>query len=279
MNNTNNTLVKVVKSMILYSFLLFSGTVFSQAVGINITKPSEIFHIDSKGDNSTTSSASLDQQLNDFIITPNGNIGLGTQNPQSKLHINATTTPVKLEGLTEGNVYNNNILVLDENNNVKKGQTMKAVPILNPTIFQLEYNIQDFLDNTIEGDARKIPMGMIKNTIDGLSYNQENATITFPKGTYQMTFTYQATHYTTCNLSSYFMDFPFRNTYTRIHTTSPHFTRGNYEHGGTITYVTNLPSLTNWQIKLGRGVSGNCTGKGMILQEIRTQLLVYRLGE
>jgi len=123
-------------------------------------------------------------------------------------------------------------------------------------------------------------MSVVKNSIPGLTYNAGTSTITFPAGTYQMTVVYEATHNNTgCTISSYFVDFPLDATTTRIHNTAAHSEGALSNHGGTVTYATTIPLNRAWQIQLGRGQSGNCSGTGMSLAANSTQLLVFRIGD
>ena len=75
------------KQYIFLGALLISGVAFSQ-VGVNTSNPQGIFNIDGGRDNPTTGSAHTQaQQLNDFTVLANGNTGIGTIVPDTKLHI------------------------------------------------------------------------------------------------------------------------------------------------------------------------------------------------
>lgn len=280
MNKTHFSLPKLSKVLTFGSILLYSSTIFSQSIGINTQNPQGILHVDGKGDNDKKLKPTIIQQANDFIITESGNVGIGTTNPTNKLHISTSDNPIKVEGLQEGDVYTNNILVLDNQNQIKKANTFEKLSLPSPAVFRVQTDQNNFLQNSKAGQSQIIPMKMIKNAITGLKYNEASNTITFPKGTYQISFIYEATHSATnCTISSYFIDLPLDNSFTRIHSTASHNGGANSNHGGTITYASTVPQNRQWKIQLGRGQSGNCIGQGMSLKKLSTQIIIFRLGD
>lgn len=96
--------------------LLISGVAFSQ-VGINTENPKGTFNIDGAKDNPTSGSAHTSaQQLNDFTVLPNGNVGIGTISPTKKLEIQTGGTainPVTGFKLVDGNQGENKVLMSD----------------------------------------------------------------------------------------------------------------------------------------------------------------------
>ncbi len=270
--------LKIVKSTLTCFLLLLSTVIFSQNIGVNTANPIDIFHVDSKGNNPLKGNPSSDQQSDDFIVTKKGNVGIGTINPTAKLQIesNSDTNPLQIEGLTEGQLLSNNILVIDNQNIVKKAPPLESYNNPSPTIFTLNQIQENFLQNTNPGEVSTIPMTLTTNTIEGLTYDETTSTITFPKGTYQFIFIYNAKH-KDCNLSSYFMEFPFGNNKTKVYNTSPHKINSSDDHGGSMNYVTSIPEGVKWKIQLGRGESGFCLGEGMKLMDRQTQLLIYKL--
>jgi hypothetical protein len=147
-----------------------------------------------------------------------------------------------------------------------------------PAVFRLTNNMTNFLNGVVAGDAQVTPMTEIKNNIPGLSYNSSTSTVTFGKeGTYKIDFIYEGFHNNNCTISSYFVDFPYQTGTTRIHSTAPHAAALN-NHGGTISYTGVIPANRTWQIKLGRGQSGNCSGPGNQLSSPSTHVFIYRVG-
>ncbi|KQT35639.1 hypothetical protein ASG22_01035 [Chryseobacterium sp. Leaf405] len=214
------------------------------------------------------------------VDAANRRIGVGTTAPTNTLHITSTADPLRLQGTTAGNPNTDRPVVIDANGVVKTINTLNVLGIPSPAVFRLATAQSNFLNGIGAGGTQVVPMAVIKNAIDGLTYNATTSTITFPPGTYQMTFVYEATHDNTgCSISSYLVDFPLNSGTQRIHSTASHNQGGLSNHGGTITYTTLIPSTRTWQIALGRGQSGNCSGTGMTLAAISSQLLVFRVGD
>jgi len=268
------------RKLVYLLLLLTSNFIFLSAqVGINTTNPQGVFNIDGAKDNPTTGIPSVAQQANDVAVTVGGNMGIGTTVPTNKLHINGSN-PLRLQGVGAGNSTTDPLLVIDANGVVKNIGTLSSLSIPSPAVFRLETSQTNFLQAQGAGGSQVVPMTNIKNSIPGMSYNAGTSTITFPAGTYQITFVYEAQHNATgCTISSYFVDFPLDATTSRIHNTASHSEGALSNHGGTITYATTLPANRNWTISLGRGQSGNCSGAGMNLSATSTQILVFRIGD
>lgn len=211
-----------------------------------------------------------------------GNIGVGKiADVNSRFLISATSDPLKLEGVKSGNIDNDKILAISSDGVIKEIGTgldlLSKLSIPTPALFVLKENITDFLKDQIPGQSKRISMTLVKNKIQGLTYDKENSLISLPSGTYQIAFTYEALHNAPgCTLSSYYFHFPDS---TRIHTTAAHNEGTTSNHGGTISYILLLSSQTDLAIHLGRGQSGNCRGAGMTLQGNSTQLLIYKIGD
>ncbi|ASW75892.1 hypothetical protein CJF12_17525 [Chryseobacterium piperi] len=267
------------KSKKLYLFFLFLtlAPIMQAQLGINTNNPQGVFNIDGAKDNPVTGAPSVAQQANDVAVTAAGNVGVGTTAPTNKMHINGTN-PLRLQGLTAGVADTDPLVVADANGVLKTIGTLDDLSIPTPAIFRLETVQNNFLNGISAGGQQAVPMTVVKNSILGLTY--AGNTITFPAGTYQLTFIYEGNHNATgCTISSYFVDFPLNNGTTRIHSTASHVEGNLASHGGTITYATTVPAGRTWNIQLGRGQSGNCTGAGMALSATSTQLLVFRIGD
>ncbi|SIQ45902.1 hypothetical protein SAMN05880574_11366 [Chryseobacterium sp. RU37D] len=217
--------------------------------------------------------------INRMIIKNlSGFVGIGTTSPTSLLHLKSVD-PLTMEGVRQGDVSTEKILAINPTGVVKSLGSIDDLGIPRPAVFRLDATIPDFLTTQGIGGKQVIPMSVVKNGIEGLTYDSSTSTITFPAGTYQMTLVYESTHNATgCNVSSYFEDFPVPGSFQRVHSTAPHNENGLSNHGGSILYVTTVPAGQKWSIHLGRGQSGNCTGPGMNLIGKSTQLLVYKIG-
>lgn len=214
------------------------------------------------------------------IDATNNRVGIGVALPTNKLHINATN-PIRAEGIAAGDPNTDRLMVIDGNGVLKSINTLSALSLPTPAIFRLNSSRNNFLDGVGAGSKQTVPMSLVKNTIDGLTYDSSTSTITIPPGNYQMVFVYEAIHNSTgCTLSSYIVDFPTGSTSVqRIHSTASHLQGGLSNHGGSITYTTQIPTTRDWKIELGRGQSGNCSGTGMSLTGLSTHLLVFRIGD
>lgn len=90
-------------------FTLFSIGLCQAQVGIGITQPSGIFHIDAKGNTSGGTNIA-----DDIVVLPDGKMGFGTLSPTARLHIDKGTSAsfLRIEDTSEGA---NKYLVSDEN--------------------------------------------------------------------------------------------------------------------------------------------------------------------
>lgn len=264
--------------------------VHSQGVGIKTPSPIGAFHVDSNGNN-PVGTPTLLNLLDDFLIDFNGNVNFRPQNNNTnntKLFVNNSSGDnVRIEGLiTAGAPESLSLLGAFRPaatvSYLKREQSIDALSIPRPTILELTADIPNFLDGVGSGGAQDIPMTMIKNSIDGLMYNAPNHTVFLPQGMYQITVLYKANH-PGCTLSSYFYDFPFSTSFTRVHNNTRHLVGLGAQsvHAGKITYTTQVPAGgKSIRINLGRGQSGNCSGlAGMNLLSDGTQFLINRIGE
>lgn len=72
--------------------ILSSSLIYSQ-VGVNTVKPQTIFHIDGAKDNPKSNTIpNASQQSNDFVVTAEGKVGIGTINPRSTIDITSKSS-------------------------------------------------------------------------------------------------------------------------------------------------------------------------------------------
>lgn len=76
------------KHFMILMFLFTTTSLFSQ-VGINTEIPQGMLHVDGKKDNQ--SPPTTEQAGNDFVVTTNGNVGVGTITPAVKLDLRSTS--------------------------------------------------------------------------------------------------------------------------------------------------------------------------------------------
>ena len=80
------------KQTIFTAMILLAGYAAQAQVGINTQNPRGIFHVDGAKDNNASGAPTALQQANDFIVTVDGKLGLGTTTPSSKLEVNGAST-------------------------------------------------------------------------------------------------------------------------------------------------------------------------------------------
>ncbi|UKB78675.1 hypothetical protein [Chryseobacterium sp. MEBOG07] len=98
---------------------------FSQ-VGINTANPQGTFHVDGAKDNASTGVPTVSQQANDFVVTSEGNAGIGTVTPTNKLEIVSSasgTSGLKLTNLPSASYLGTDSSgnVIDVNNSATAG--------------------------------------------------------------------------------------------------------------------------------------------------------------
>lgn len=84
------------KKTILFILLASAGKMYSQ-VGINTANPQGVFHVDGSKDNPITGKPTALQQTNDFVVTSNGSVGIGTVTPDISAMLD-----VNIDGLASG---------------------------------------------------------------------------------------------------------------------------------------------------------------------------------
>lgn len=74
------------------------GCTLSAQIGINTEAPQKLFHVDAKRNTSGSTNVS-----DDVVVDNNGNIGVGTISPTTKLHIETTQTGLPALHFSDGN--------------------------------------------------------------------------------------------------------------------------------------------------------------------------------
>jgi len=177
---------------------------------------------------------------------------------------------------------NDHFVVADSQTGQLQTISLQKTSVPLPVVLRLKTDQVDFLKDAHVGDLQVIDdMEIVANSVEGFTFDPNTSIVTMPPGIYQITLIYEATHNAACNISSYFVDFPTSDQAVRqrIHSTAYHNQNNLSNHGGSITYVTAIPTQRTWTIRLGRGQSGDCNGLGMTLDDQSTQVLFYRLGD
>ncbi|WP_426478176.1 hypothetical protein ACP3T3_01500 [Chryseobacterium sp. CBSDS_008] len=275
------------KKIILLIFVNYINILHSQ-VGINTSHPIGVFHIDAKGNN-PSGTPSLLYLIDDFVIDANGNAKFipFTSNYNTKLFIyNSSGDNVKIEGILLAEAPKSLSLLGAYRPSatvsfLKREGSIDQLGIPGLTVLELAADINGFLNGVGAGDAQDIPMTMIKNSIDDLTYDASNHTVFLPQGMYQISIVFKANH-SGCTISSYFYDFPFNTGFARVHSNTRHLvgTGDQSVHSGKITYTTQiLAGGSSIRINLGRGQAGNCGMTGMNLLGNGTQFIINRIGD
>lgn len=209
----------------------------------------------------------------DITTIPNPAIGLFVYNTVAALGGGVNGSAVYANKIYNWSGSKWNMLI--DNDIIGKELTTLGVP--RTAIFELESDINNFLNGQLAGGTQAILMTEVVNSVpEYLSFDTAKNELKFKPGIYNVSLAYEAVHNATgCTIASYFLDFPGGG--RRIHGTSS-FMPGNVSsHGGLISCMVKINTDTNWTIQLGRGQSGNCTGGGMKLIGKSTQLTITRM--
>lgn len=99
------------KKIVILGTFLCSIFSYSQ-VGINTKNPQGVFNVDGAKNNAANGKPTLAQQKDDFVVLENGNVGIGTTTPITKLEVNNGTTAGAIK-IVDGSQGANKVLVSD----------------------------------------------------------------------------------------------------------------------------------------------------------------------
>ncbi|WP_121965497.1 hypothetical protein [Myroides sp. N17-2] len=119
------------RNSIFYLIIILLPFLGYSQVGIGTVLPQHLVHIDAKGNNPVDKLPSIEEGKDDFVVTKEGNVGIGVVNPTSKLEINGT---IRIKDGAEGI---GKILVSDKNGVGKWEKVAYDIPTL---VGQLEGN-------------------------------------------------------------------------------------------------------------------------------------------
>jgi hypothetical protein len=113
-------------------FSLISFAVSAQ-IGVNTSNPQGIFNVDAQKNNPVTGVPSQAQQQDDFVVTQEGRVGVGTTAPTAKLEINNGTTAGAIK-IVDGTQAEGKFLVSDANGVGTWRETTGTTTVINSTI-------------------------------------------------------------------------------------------------------------------------------------------------
>ncbi|GAA4162865.1 hypothetical protein GCM10022217_31070 [Chryseobacterium ginsenosidimutans] len=149
------------KLILICSLATFSAT-FAQ-VGVNTTNPQGVFHVDGAKDNNSGGTPTTTQQLNDFVVTSTGNVGIGTTTPSAKIEINSgtvNTSGLKLTNLTSTTpISAGQTIGVDAAGNVVTLPNPTAVGVTTAEVDSssgADFNVNDSSDTVVSGSTQTI---------------------------------------------------------------------------------------------------------------------------
>ncbi|MFC3161189.1 hypothetical protein SAMN05443633_101262 [Chryseobacterium arachidis] len=150
------------KKIILLCSLATFGFSFAQ-VGVNTTNPQGAFHVDGAKDNNITGTPTAAQQLNDFVVTSTGNVGVGTTAPNAKMEINsgtANTSGLRFTNLTSTTpISSGQTIGVDASGNVVTLPNPTAVGVTTAEVASssgADFNVNDSSDTVVSGSVQNI---------------------------------------------------------------------------------------------------------------------------
>jgi len=151
--------------------------------------------------------------------------------------------------------------------------------------------IRNFMDGITPNSTRDIPLMDSINHSGGSVKLKEGttSTIILEPGIYNIIFAYlfipTISTGINCNVSSYFMDFPFYPEdgsslkSVRVYSNTYHNVQDKSSHAATINFISPIKQRTEWTVKLGAGPS-ECTGvSGFSLPNRNTFIYITKVGD
>lgn len=111
------------KKIILLGFIFYLVPTYSQ-IGINVPLPLQPLQIDGAKNNPLGTIPNVEEAKDDFVITKDGNVGLGVYDPKAKLDINGKLRVI------DGNQGNSKVMMSDAFGNLN----WSSVPYIVPTV-------------------------------------------------------------------------------------------------------------------------------------------------
>lgn len=150
------------KKNLLFAGFLVVNTISAQ-IAINTSNPQGAFHVDGGRDNSATGTPTTAQQLNDFVVTSAGRVGVGTVAPNTKVEINSGTS--NTSGLTFTNF--NSAAPISTGQTLGVDASGNVITLVNPAVANVTtvevasstgaaYNVNDLGYTVVTGSGQSI---------------------------------------------------------------------------------------------------------------------------
>ncbi len=117
----------------IYLLLPFISLSLSAQIGVNTSNPQGVFNVDGQKNNPATGTPTVAQQQDDFVVTQQGRVGIGTTAPTAKLEINNGTTAGAIK-IVDGTQAEGKFLVSDANGVGTWRQTSGNTTVVTSTV-------------------------------------------------------------------------------------------------------------------------------------------------